>query len=127
MDRWTDMGLSGGVWRGLLRADEAPGRVSLVHQGARIATAELAPAGPGEWHVTARLPAEVLNAGAAAVMLVGDEATGDEPVDPGALRLATLPLIAGEAAGEDLRAELALLRAELDLVKRELRRVASGE
>ncbi|MFD2814100.1 hypothetical protein ACFSYD_05530 [Paracoccus aerius] len=40
--------------------------------------------------------------------------------------LASLTLVAGTVAGEELLAEVAQLRAELDLVKREFRRFASG-
>lgn len=36
--------------------------------------------------------------------------------------LGDFSIIAGDAAGEDIRAEMALLRAELDMLKRSFRR-----
>ena len=40
--------------------------------------------------------------------------------------LARLTLVAGAVAGDELLAEVAQLRAELDLLKREFRRLAAG-
>lgn len=100
---------------GALVADRAPRSLSVVHRGEVVAEAVLCPADPGVWTVAVDLPPSMIEAGALSLLLVA----GDEV-------LARLPLIAGTVAEDDLLAEVAQLRAELDLLKREFRRFAAG-
>lgn len=65
------------------------------------------------WLFTQDLPAALLNDGAQAVVIV-DAASG-QPIGQFALSV-------GEALAEDLRAQVAQLRAELDLLKTAFRR-----
>lgn len=126
MDEYEDLGLRGGLWRGQVRRAAAPGRILLVHMGEVLDRAEVTPLGEGVWQVSVRLPADRLTDGAVTFALHEDTGAGDgEALQPGSTVLATLPLIAGKALHRDLRAELALLRAELDLLKREFRRHAA--
>ena len=63
-----------------------------------------------------RVPAEILGDGVTTV-LVTDAASG--------ARLGSFAILAGEAVEGDLRAELDLMRAELDMLKKAFRRLAS--
>ncbi|WP_411956984.1 hypothetical protein [Paracoccus homiensis] len=113
-------GLKGGLWKGRLTADAAPGSVGLFHLGVQIATADLTDQDDG-WLVTVAVPGEVLSDGRHSLLLIADA----DQTGPGT-RLARLDLIAGDVLDGDLAAEIEQLRAELELLKREFRRFASG-
>lgn len=124
LTHFDDHGLQGGVWRGVLRADSQPGRVVLTCLGRVVAHADLTPAADGGWQVAVPLPADTLCDGAQTFLLLADDGTADREPGPGAQHLAHLPLLAGAPLDQDLQAEINLLRAEMDLLKRELRRLA---
>lgn len=112
-------GVSGGCWTGILRADTPPLPPQVIHRGQAVAAAAMRPAGPGQWAVSADLPPAVIEDGVHSLLLVAQgEGAGTQV-------LASLTLIAGEAAKDELLAEVAQLRAELDLLKREFRRFAA--
>ena len=118
------MRLAEGVWEGLLstRARQAP-RLLLRHRDELVGEPETveADAKPGEpqrWLVRFRLPAERLSDGVQ-TFVIEDATTGDA--------LAHETIFAGEIVEEDIRAEVSLLRAELDLLKRAFRRHCSEE
>ena len=119
--RFEDHGVSGGCWTGALQADSQPAGLCVVQRGKVVAQARLRDAGPGLWSVAADLPGAVIDRGAHGLLLVA----GD-PDQPGSVVLARLTLVAGAVAGDELLAEVAQLRAELDLLKREFRRLAAG-
>ncbi len=109
-------GLTSGIWSGTLTGRSAPARLTVTLRGEDVAQASLTPLTRGEWQVRATLPAAVLSDGAHSLSLVSDH---------GAV-LARLPVIAGAALDDDLVAEIAFLRDELELLKREFRHFASG-
>lgn len=113
-------GVRGGTWHGLLSGGAAPDRVVLSHQGEILAEARLTPEGEG-WRVEVDLPGAVVSDGVQTLMLLAE--SGSEP----ALTLARLALLAGRPLEDDLLAEIAALRAELELVKRELRKMAQPQ
>lgn len=119
--KFQDYGLSAGCWSGAVQAEAPPPDLWLVHRGKAVAQAAVGSAGPGLWSVAVDLPGTVIDRGAHGLLLVA----GD-PDRPGSPVLARLTLVAGSVAGEELLAEVAQLRAELDLVKRELRRLGAG-
>ena len=130
---FTHGGLRGGVWQGILHADKAPGRLLLVQNGVTAGVATVTPAGNDSFHVSVPLPADRLSDGVHTFILIADDGQGDDAQGdgrggdgpmPGAERLGVLPIVAGYVLEEDLRAQLELLRAEVDLLKRELRRLA---
>ncbi len=125
MDRFESLGLKGGVWQGTIHREKAPGRVILTHLGEVVAEVEVTAAGQGQWHVSATIPADRLADGCQTFLLLEDNATGREQPQVNARRLASLPMIMGDVLSEDIQAELSLLRSELDLLKREFRRMAS--
>lgn len=119
--KFEDHGVSAGCWTGALQADRPPAGLCVVHRGKAVARARVQDAGPGVWSVAADLPGAVIDRGAHGLLLVA----GD-PDAPDAQVLARLTLVAGVVAGDELLAEVAQLRAELDLLKREFRRFAAG-
>ena len=115
--RLETTGLSDGVWTGILhgisKARRPPGVVALL-DGQPLAALTIGPR-PSEancWDLRLALGPETLRDGTACVLFQLDGVT-----------LGELVIRAGGAADDDLRAQLALLRAELDLVKRTLRDV----
>lgn len=118
MAEFENLGLRAGVWYGVLTG-EAPSRVFVSHLGQPIAEAAVDPAGEGRFDVTAPLPADVLNDGVQTLLMVAEAGEGQL-----VQRLGQISLLSGEVLEEDLRAEISLLRAELDLLKREFRRLA---
>lgn len=120
----TRMRLVEGVWEGLLstRGKTAP-RLLLRHQDELLGepetvAAEAPPGEPPRWLVRFRLPVERLSDGVQ-TFVIEDASTGDA--------LAHETIFAGELVEEDIRAEVSLLRAELDLLKRAFRRHCSED
>lgn len=124
MSDFESFGLKAGVWAGLLHRQTAPKRVSLIHLGVPVAEAKLRPGPSGAWRIEVGLPAECLAEGVQSFALLADDGDGDAPA-PGAERLAMLSLVAGAPLDIDLRVEIDLIWAELDLLKREFRRLAT--
>ena len=104
--------IAGGVWEGVVQADAAP-VVEALHLGRAIEGVEVrAVAGKsGQFGVRVPIPAWVLNEGVQTIV-----------VQAGGETLAQVTLVAGEPLDEDIRAEISLLRAELDLLKRAFQR-----
>jgi hypothetical protein len=106
--------IAGGVWEGILSGvkGEAPG-LEAVHAGHAVEGVEVQPIPGKAGHFTVRvpIPAWALNEGVQTFLVRSGEVT-----------LAQFTLVAGEPVEADLRAELSLLRAELDLLKRAFQR-----
>ncbi len=106
-----------GVWEGVIAAEgsDAPRPellVTLLDQPVRgVLVSETSE--PGRWLVEVPVPIEAIGDGAH-TFLIRDAASE--------ALLESFTLIAGEVLGDDIRAELSLLRAELDMVKRAFRR-----
>ncbi|MHA6346637.1 hypothetical protein [Roseivivax sp. CAU 1761] len=115
-------GFSDGIWRGRLEAEGRAGaapEIVVTRDGRAVPGLRLAEtAAPGAWTLEIPVPAAALCDGVQSfvIALAGEAAP-----------LASFSVIAGDAAEADLRAEIALLRAELDLVKRALRRLAARQ
>ncbi len=105
-----------GVWEGIVtRSGEGDDpKVAVFHQRDRVEGVSLThDAGQGHWVLSIPIP-QIMIADGVHTLLIQDEATGD--------KIGHVTLIAGEALGDDVRAELELLRAELDMLKRAFRR-----
>lgn len=89
--------------------------IEALHRGRIVGVAKIAPhpTEDGAQRVTVELPADVLSDG---VQVIGlrSTATGDV--------LDRITLMAGTALDEDVRGELALMRDELEMLKRAFRR-----
>lgn len=109
--RLVPLRLAGGVWEGLWEGDSAP-RLRATHEGRDLPGLSVTRA-EGGWIVRLPLPADVIADGVQTV-IIADAGTGETQ--------AAVTLLAGEALASDLRAEIDLLRAELDMLKRAFRR-----
>lgn len=115
----TRMRLTVGIWEGLLATVKgACPRLSLRHRDdligePEVIAASLPNAAPGRWIVRFRLPLDKITDGVQTFVVEGAE-TGQA--------LAHETIIAGDVLEDDLHAEVALLRTELDLLKRAFRR-----
>ncbi len=111
--------LKSGVWHGLARRDgagdaAAAPRLSAWHLETRLDGPDVTPTdAPGQWDVRLDLPASALSDGVQTIVIRDDEADRT---------LAAVALVAGDPLSEDIRAEVDLLRAELDMLKRAFRR-----
>jgi hypothetical protein len=109
----------GGVWKGRLTGFAAgtPPEVTISGDGGILPGVSLAPDGQGAWIISVPIPAESLGEGIVA-FVVTDAHSGT--------RVGEIVIAVGGAADDDLRAELGLLRAELELLKRAVRRLSGG-
>ncbi len=104
-----------GTWRGRVIGPAAPEpRIEVRHLDQPVPDVTLAPTGTaGQWDLSVPVPQAALADGVQ-VLAIFDAADNT--------RLGAFALIAGETADDDLRAEVELLRAELDMLKRAFRR-----
>lgn len=128
MPQFDNLGLKEGQWRGRLHdLRDRPARVVLVRHAQVLSQARLTADGDNAWLVEVDLPREILTEGLQTLILRTDDgAEGQTEVQPGGLVLARLPVLAGQPLDDDMTAEIAALRAELELLKREFRRFAAG-
>lgn len=106
-----------GVWEGFLE-DRAPGAgdpaIRVLHGDRPVDGVALSKEGEdGKWQVRFPVPTRLLSEGSH-TFVFADAVDGDV--------LDTFSIIVGEALGDDIRAEVNLLRAELDMLKRAFRR-----
>lgn len=115
-------GLHRGIWTGQL-SGAIPPRLLLMLRGEVVAV--VAPEAVGERAASARvavpIPAQLLQDGAQCFLLLADNGSADAPPAPDAQVVGRLPVMAGQMLADDVIAEIALLRDELELVKRALR------
>ena len=110
--------LKSGVWHGVAIREDAEEqglpRLSAWHLDEALEGPDVAPSdAPGQWDVRLEIPASLLSDGVQTILIRDDDA--GETVE-------TISLVAGELLGLDIRAEVDLLRAELDMLKRAFRR-----
>lgn len=105
--------IAGGVWEAVLTGAVSTPVIEALHAGRGIDGIEVQPdpGKAGRFVVRVPIPAWVLNEGVQTIVVRSDGET-----------LAQFTLIAGQPLDEDIRAELSLLRAELDLLKRAFQR-----
>jgi hypothetical protein len=111
--RLTRTRLIAGVWEGVLSGATAAPVLSVTHLGQAVDGVDVAALDGGQWLVRVPVPLAAVADGVQTV-LIADAVTGE--------RLSEITLIAGDALDADLRAEISLLRAELDMLKRAFRR-----
>ena len=110
----TPVRLSGGRYEGLLTSAQGAG-IEAVFEGRVVAVASVSqdPQRPDGWRVACDLPAEVIGRGVSVIAL-RSVASGEV--------LDRITLMSGAPLDEDIRAEVALLRDELEMLKRAFRR-----
>ncbi len=118
----TKTSLIAGVWQGVLTAPESGQALDLTpnlrvtHLGQDLPDVQVLPiAKPadGGWLVRVPIPATLISDGVQSFVIT-DSNTGTT--------LNSFAILAGDALAEDIRAEMDLLRAELDMLKRAFRR-----
>ncbi|WP_299501715.1 hypothetical protein [uncultured Roseobacter sp.] len=117
MSQWvvTQTRMQNGIWQGLVTGPGgAAPDLSVTYLENPVADVTTTPASEADsWLLQIPVPADAISDGVQTI-LISDRETDE--------RLASFTLIAGEALGDDLRAEVDLLRAELDMLKRAFRR-----
>lgn len=114
----TKTRIHAGIWEGVITSDNkssAKPEIEVVHLDQPIQSISLAvdSANIGTWQLRIAIPPEHLSDGVQ-VFLINDKVTGE--------KLESFTIISGEPLGDDIRSEIELLRAELDLLKRAFRR-----
>ncbi|MBA84388.1 hypothetical protein ACSSNL_06080 [Thalassobius sp. S69A] len=106
-----------GVWEGFLTSssmDNLQPQLEVTHLNEPVLGLEITEDREnGHWVVRVPVPLETLSDGIQ-TFLIRDKRDGDV--------LESFSVLAGEALGDDLRAEVSLLREELDMLKRAFRR-----
>lgn len=111
----TKTRIRAGVWEGVLTGVAGQPRLEALHleQVLEGLTVQPAEGQPGAWALRLPIPAEVLNEGVQ-TFLIREAGAADV--------LGSFTVITGVAMEDDVRAEIDLLRAELDMLKRAFRR-----
>ena len=112
--RLTKTRIRAGVWEGVLSGTDSPA-LEVRHLEVEVpgVTITAIPDRPAEWAVHVPIPAEVLGEGVQ-TFLIRNRDTGET--------MQHFTVITGVAMEDDLRAEVDLLRSELDMLKRAFRR-----
>lgn len=107
--------LRAGVWEGVLSGATGQPALEVMHLDVSIEGVALTeiPEQPGDWAVRVPIPVEALSEGVQ-TFLICETASGAQ--------LGQFTIITGVAMEDDIRAEMDLLRAELDMLKRAFRR-----
>lgn len=108
----TKTSLTAGVWQGVLQGGGDAPRLTVTHLAEVLDPPELTADGD-VWHVSIAIPADRISDGVQ-TFVIADADTGSE--------LGSFALAVGDALAQDIRAEVDLLRAELDLLKKAFRR-----
>ena len=105
--------IAGGVWEAVLTGAATVPVIEALHAGRLIEGVEVQPVTGkvGRFTLRVPIPAWALNDGVQIFL-----------VQSGGTMLARFTLVAGQPVEEDIRVELSLLRAELDLLKRAFQR-----
>lgn len=110
----TKTRMQSGVWHGVINGIAEKPDIAVTHLGTALPDVSVDAAPQEEtWLLKIPIPSTVLSDGLQTLLIV-DRGTGET--------LENISLMAGEALGDDLRAEVDLLRAELDMLKRAFRR-----
>ncbi|RME18719.1 MAG: hypothetical protein D6801_00660 [Alphaproteobacteria bacterium] len=111
----TKTTIRAGVWEGVLTGAGARPDLEVTHQAKPVPGLRLKedPSVPGQFIVQVPIPPELLSEGVQ-TFVITDRASGET--------LESFSIVTGQPVDEDFRAEVELLRAELDLLKRAFRR-----
>ncbi len=106
--------IKGGVWQGdVAGAGESMPELRITHLGSALDSVDCTHVPAHDiWRITVPIPQELISDGVQTFVVS----------DPTGVRLGSFTLICGEPLADDLRAEISLLRAELDMLKKSFRR-----
>ena len=110
----TPQRLFEGVWTAIITGAKEEPDLSVTHLEKQVHGAALTPTDTKcQWELKVPVPVEAICDGVLTFLVT------DKKVDE---VVGSFSLISGEALGDDIRAEMDLLRAELDMLKRAFRR-----
>ncbi len=111
----TKTRIRAGVWEGILSGPATPPALTVTLLEQTLPGVQIQPLSgkPGDWLVKVPIPANVLSDGVQ-TFVIRDAAQAET--------LAHFTIVTGVAMEDDIRAEIDLLRAELDMLKRAFRR-----
>jgi hypothetical protein len=113
----TKTRIHAGIWEGLIVAAEtgnADPKITVTHLEKPLTSFAVSKdAAAGRWALRIAIPPELLSDGVQ-VFVISDKSTGE--------KLDSFSIVTGEPLEDDIRAEVELLRAELDMLKRAFRR-----
>lgn len=105
-----------GVWQGHLETEAEP-RIEVRYLGDPLEGVSVTQSDKG-WDLSIQVPIAALSEGVHSFVIVDTDTTH---------KLGDFTIIAGSPAADDIRSEVDLLRAELDMLKRAFRRVYSDQ
>ncbi len=109
--------LRNGAWEGQILGASSTGarpNIQVTYLDQPVDGVEMVEAGNGtSWDLTIPIPSQAVADGVQTFLIIDQDT---------ATKLGDFTLMAGEAVSDDLRAEVELLRAELDMLKRAFRR-----
>lgn len=108
----TKLRMQQGVWEGLVSGAPDQPDISVLHLGDPVENVELIADGDN-WRLRVPIPERAIADGVQTLLIINVE---DQQ------QLGHITLLAGDVLGDDIRAEIDLLRAELDTLKRAFRR-----
>jgi hypothetical protein len=111
----TKTRIRAGIWEGILSGQTVAPMLEVLLLEAVLTGMTITPVPdrPGDWAIRLPIPVEALNDGVQ-TFVIRDKSTGET--------LTHFTIITGVAMEDDMRAEVDLLRAELDMLKRAFRR-----
>lgn len=108
----TKTRLRAGVWQGVVSGATTPPQITVMHLEKAVPGVTVTPLADQTYHLSIPIPVRLLNDGVQTFVI--QDNSGE--------KLGSFAILAGSAMDDDLRAEIELLRAELDLLKRAFRR-----
>ena len=114
----TKTAIRAGVWEGVLTAEGPAPAIEVWHLETALEGVQVQPdeTTQGQFRVTVPIPAQLLFDGVQTFVVTAGDGT----------HLDSFAIVAGAPLDHDLRAEIDLLRAELDLLKKAFRRHFPG-
>lgn len=107
----TPTRLREGIWQGMVSGPDSDLQVSVSHMGRALDGVDLTRTAPGAWTLRVPIPATAISDGVQTfVVCDADEMT-----------LGSFAIVAGDVLAHDLRADIDLMRTELDMLKRAFR------
>ena len=101
-----------GIWEGEFSGFVTEPEIDIFHREEALSDITVAPGDDGTWRVKVPIPSSVLSDGTHSFLVQTKDGT----------TIATFNIIAGNAVADDIRSEIGLLRAELDMLKKAFRR-----
>lgn len=101
-----------GIWQAEFEDLKSAEGIKVTLRDQPLPGAQTHKLGENHWAITVAIPAHILSDGVHSILIT----------DANHVPLADISIVAGNAVADDLRSEIGLLRAELDMLKKAFRR-----